>query len=287
MSSIVVNQTQATARGRRLGRRRVRRGELRAGVVLLAVLALACAAAPLLSSHGPTEVDVENLLQGPSAEHWLGTDQLGRDVFARILYGGRVALLLSFAVLLAPFVCGVLLGLLAGLRGGWIETVVMRLCDAVQAFPVYVLVLAIVFSLGPGVLSIFIAFAAINWVPYTRLVRGEVLVVKNLDYVHATRAAGVGRFRVALRHVMPNVMRQPAVYAMSDVVMNLLAIVTLGYLGVGIQPPTPDWGAMIADGQAFIATNPLLSIFPGICIVLTGLAVALIGDGLMARDDER
>ena len=269
------------------GRGPARPRELRLGALLLLLLVLACAVGPMFAPYGPKDVDVVNLLQGPSSAHWLGTDQLGRDVLSRLLYGGRIDIALAFAVLVVPFVTGVLVGLVAGLKGGWVDAVAMRTADAIQAFPVYVLVLAIVFSLGPGVSSIFIAFAVINWVPYARLVRGDVQVVKGLDYVLAARAASLSRRRVALRHVLPNVLRQPAVYAMSDVVMNMLAIVTLGYLGVGVQPPTPDWGAMISDGQAFIATNPSLSVFPGICIVLTGLSVALIGDGLLAKDDDR
>lgn len=255
--------------------------------VVLTLIVAACLLAAFIAPYDPTAGDVSRMLEGPSAEYWLGTDQLGRDILSRILYGGRIDLAIAFGVLVAPLVIGVGLGLLAGLSGGWVDSFVMRTCDAVQAFPLYVLVLAIVFTLGPGVLSIFIAFTLVNWVPYARLTRGDVLVCRRSDYVLAARAAGYSPFRVALKHVLPNVLRQPMIYQMSDVVQNMLAIVTLGYLGLGVQPPTPDWGAMISSGQPFITSHPLLSILPGLCVVIIGLLVATIGEGLSSSGRSR
>lgn len=273
-------------RGARLGRGAGGWG-MWMGLGMLASLLLVCVAAPVIAPYSPTNGDVANLLAPPSREHWLGTDQLGRDVLSRLLYGGRTDLLIAFGVLVAPLVLGVSLGLLSGLRGGWIDHVIMRVCDAVQAFPLYVLVLAIVFSLGPGITSLFIAFTCVNWVPYARLTRSDTQLQKTHDFILAARAAGFSGMRVAFRHVLPNVLRQPLVYQMSDVIQNILAIVTLGFLGLGVQPPTPDWGAMIAAGQPFITSDALLSIIPGLCVVFTGLCIALIGDGLAAWDDTR
>jgi peptide/nickel transport system permease protein len=184
---------------------------------------------------------------------------------------------------IAPFVLGTILGLLAGYLGGWVDALIMRVLDVVVAFPFYVLVIAIVFALGAGVRSIFIAITAVAWVSYTRIVRGEVLVAKRIGYVQAARAAGLSTPRILLRHLTPNVLTQALIYAMSDIVMTILAIVTLGYLGLGVQPPTPEWGSMMDSGQTYISIHPLLVTAPGIAVVVTGLALSLIGDGLAAE----
>lgn len=253
------------------------------GLVLLVVLALMFACAPLLSSYSPNSQDLLNVLSGPSSKHLLGTDDLGRDVWSRLLYAGRIDLSLGIAAVIAPFILGTTLGLLAGYLGGWVDAVIMRILDIVVAFPFYVLVIAIVFALGPGVKSIFIAITAVAWVSYTRIVRGEVLVAKRIGYVQAARAAGLKTPRILYRHLLPNVLTQALVYAMSDIVMTILAIVTLGYLGLGVQPPTPEWGSMMQAGQQYVSIHPLLVTAPGIAVVLTGLALSLIGDGLAAE----
>ena len=253
------------------------------GLVLLAILAVMFAAAPLLTSHSPEQQDLLHVLAGPSGSHPLGTDDLGRDVWARLLYAGRIDLALGLAAVIAPFVLGTVLGLLAGYLGGWVDVVIMRALDVVVAFPFYVLVIAVVFALGPGVKSIFIAITAVGWVSYTRIVRGEVLVAKRIGYVQAARAAGLSTPRILARHLTPNVLTQALVYAMSDIVLTILAIVTLGFLGLGVQPPTPEWGGMMQTGKDFLQIKPLLVTAPGIAVVLTGLALSLIGDGLAAQ----
>jgi peptide/nickel transport system permease protein len=159
----------------------------------------------------------------------------------------------------------------------------MRVLDVVVAFPFYVLVIAVVFALGAGVESIFIAITAVGWVSYTRIVRGEVLVAKRLGYIQAARVAGLSGPRILVRHLAPNVLTQAFIYAMSDVVLTILAVVTLGYLGLGVQPPTPEWGAMLQSGKDFLNVYPLLATAPGLAVVLTGLALSLIGDGLSAE----
>jgi peptide/nickel transport system permease protein len=251
-----------------------------AGILILGTIIALCLLAPVLTSHSPTDQDLNHILQGPSSNHWLGTDQLGRDELARILYGGRVDLRVAFLAVLFPFVLGTTLGCIAGYYGRFFDTGIMRLVDVVVAFPFYVLVIALVFALGPGARSIYIAITLVGWVSYARIIRGEILVAKRQEYILAAQAAGFRDFRIIARHLLPNVITQAIVYAMSDIVLDILAIVTLGYLGLGIQPPTPDWGGMIADGQAFITTKWELSTIPGIVVVITALGLSLIGDGL-------
>jgi peptide/nickel transport system permease protein len=274
----------AATRRRRAGRPEwVRNRMLVSGLVLLILLALVFACAPLLSRYSPNSQDLLHVLAGPSSQHWLGTDDLGRDVWTRLLYAGRIDLALGIAAVIAPFILGTLLGLLAGYLGGWVEIVIMRVLDIVVAFPFYVLVIAVVFALGAGVKSIFIAITAVGWVSYTRIVRGEVLVAKRIGYVQAAKAAGLSTPRILLRHLTPNVLTQALIYAMSDIVLTILAVVTLGYLGLGVQPPTAEWGGMMQTGHNYITIHPLLVTAPGIAVVLTGLALSLIGDGLAAE----
>jgi peptide/nickel transport system permease protein len=251
-----------------------------AGLLILGTLVGAAVLAPLITSYDPIQQDLNNNLLGPSSQHWLGTDQLGRDVFSRLLYGARIDLRVGFLAVFFPFCLGTVLGSLAGYYGGWIDTIVMRLVDVVVAFPFYVLIIALVFVLGPGVNSIYIAITMVGWISYARIIRGEILVAKQQDYVLAARAAGFRDPRIIARHIIPNVITQAIVFAMSDIVLSILAIVTLGYLGLGVPPPTPDWGGMIFDGQTFITTQWELATIPGIAVVLTGLGLSLLGDGL-------
>jgi len=251
-----------------------------AGVAVLGTLGALAALAPLITSHDPIQQDLLNILQPPSSEHLLGTDKLGRDVWARLLYGARIDLQVGFLAVLFPFCIGTVLGALAGYYGRWVDTLVMRAADIVVAFPFFVLVIALVFVLGPGKQSIYIAITAVGWVSYARIACGEIRVAKQLEYVLAARTAGFSDRRIIARHILPNVITQSIVFAMSDIVLSILAIVTLGYLGLGIPPPTPDWGTMIYDGQTFITTNWELSTIPGLVVVITGLGLSLLGDGL-------
>jgi peptide/nickel transport system permease protein len=253
------------------------------GITLLSLVVLAAVFAPLLTPYDPTAVDLSKSLLPPGPGHLLGTDQLGRDEWARLLYGARVDLRVGALAVLFPFLIGSAIGLLVGWTGGWFDTVVMRVADMVVAFPFFVLVIALVFALGPGTGSIYIAITAVGWVAYARIVRSQVLVAKRRDYVLAARAAGLPTRRILRRHLLPNVIAQAIVFSMSDVVLTILAIVTLGYLGLGVPPPTPDWGSMIADGQQFILTRLYLSLIPGLAVVLVGLGLALLGDGLVQR----
>jgi peptide/nickel transport system permease protein len=261
---------------------------LYAGLILFALIVLAAVFAPLLTSADPLQ---QNLLQSRLAPgspgHLLGTDDLGRDVLSRILYGARVDLRVGVLAVLTPLVIGSVLGMLCGWWGRWFDTIVMRLVDVVVAFPFYVLVIALVFAMGQGTKSIYIAISAVGWVAYCRIVRGQVLVAKEQEYALAARASGLPTWRILLRHLMPNVILQAIVYAMSDIVLSILAIVTLSYLGLGVAPPSPEWGSMIAEGQNSLLTQWYLATIPGLCVVVVGLALALVADGLVNQFNKR
>jgi peptide/nickel transport system permease protein len=257
-----------------------RNGSLVAGMAIVGGLILVALLAPWITPYSPTGQNLMAALQGPSAAHWLGTDELGRDVLTRVIWSTRVDLEIGFLAVLIPFVTGTILGGLAGYFGGWLDTIVMRLVDIFFAFPFYVMVIALVFVLGAGETSIYLAIATVSWVSYAKIVRGEVLVAKQQDYVTAARLGGFSHLKVLARHVGPNVLSQAIIYAMSDIVQDIMAIVTLGYLGLGIAPPTAEWGSMIAQGQQFITTQWQQATIPGLAVVVTSLGLSWLGDGL-------
>jgi peptide/nickel transport system permease protein len=262
-------------------RRWYRQPALASGAILLGIILIAAIAAPLITPYDPIKQNLGASLLGPSAHHWLGTDQTGRDTFARLLYGLRTDLRIAFIAVLLPFCIGTIIGSVAGYFGGWVDSVLMRLVDIVVAFPFYVLIIALVFVLGPGQRSIYIAITLVGWVSYARIIRGEILVAKRQDYVLAARSGGLSAVRIIGRHLLPNVITQAIIYAMSDIVQDILAIVTLGYFGLGVPPPTADLGSMINDGQNFLTSGHWqLTTFPGLAVVVVGLSLSLIGDGL-------
>ena len=282
MAAIAVEEVApgAIARRRTFRNRWYRSPSFVAGGVIVLALVGASLAAPLITGYDPNAVNLLQAYGHPSGAHWLGTDELGRDVLTRLVYSGRVDLLVAFFAVFCPFCIGTALGCLAGYYGRFVDTVVMRLVDIVVAFPFIVLVLALVFVLGPGQRSIIIAITSVGWVSYARIVRGEILVQKRLEYVLAARAAGLSDARIITRHLLPNVITQAIVFSMSDIVLSVLAIVTLSYLGLGIPPPTADWGSMIADGESLISSQWQIATVPGFAIMLTGLGLSLLGDGL-------
>lgn len=253
---------------------------LYAGTTILGLIVLAAVFAPLLTSYNPIHQDLTHPFAVTGGRHLLGTDDLGRDVWSRLLYGARTDLRVAFIAVLFPFVLGTVLGALAGYVGGWLDGLIMRFADIVVAFPFYVLIIALVFVLGPGTRSIWIAITVVSWVSYARIVRAETLVARQQEYVQAARVGGLSGQRIVVRHILPNVISQAIVFAMSDIVLDILAIVTLGYLGLGVTPPTPDWGSMISEGQQFLTTDWQLATIPGIAVVITGIGLALLGDGL-------
>jgi peptide/nickel transport system permease protein len=240
-------------------------------------------AAPLIVPYDPNAQDLTATLGAPSLAHPLGTDNFGRDVLSRILWGTRLDLAMGLLALVAPFLTGCLVGLVSGYFGGLVDILLMRLLDVTMSFPFFVLVIAIISVLGPGLASFFIAVALVAWVSYARLVRSQVLVLKHTDFVLAARSLGYGHLRVMLRHILPNAIMPALVFSMSDVVITVLLGSSLSYLGMGVQPPTPEWGVMIAEGQNFLATAWWICFFPGLAIVFLALGFSLLADGLAER----
>lgn len=275
---VAVGTRAAAARGRLRWRRYL---PLAIGLILVLCTILAALAAPLLTPYDPTSQDLLNTLVPPfTPGHPLGTDQFGRDTLARILYAGRIDILIAFGATIVTVLAGSLVGLISGYYGGWFDVVVMRVVDIFFAFPFIVLVLAIIAILGPSLLNMFIAIWLVSWISYARIVRGEVLVAKRLEYVLAARALGYGNLRIMVGHILPNVITPAIIFSMLDAVGNVGLGAALGYLGLGAQDPLAEWGKMIADGQNFMLTSWWLPTMPGVAIIIFGLGLSLAGDGL-------
>ena len=252
------------------------------GAGMLGLIVIIAAFAPLITRYSPTALNPAAPLQSPGAAHYFGTDQFGRDIFARTVYAARIDLIIAFSLVSTAFVIGTTLGVIAGWLGGALDSVLMRIIDVALAFPFLVLVISIVGLRGPGLLSLYLAVSVVSWVFYARLVRSEVREIRHGEYMLAAQASGFSMVRVLGRHLLPNVIIQPLVYASSDLVYALLLGASVSYLGLGVQPPTPEWGQMVQDGSTFISAQWWLSFFPGAAIVLTAVAFSLVGDGVAA-----
>lgn len=257
-----------------------------AGVVALVALVVVALAGHWLAPYGANAVDVSRALQPPSAEHWFGTDDLGRDVFSRVLLAARVALLVSLVSVSIALVAGVLLGLVSGYFGGWVDAVAMRVADVLFAFPVMLLAIAIVAVLGPGVTTAMIAIGVVYVPVFARVTRASVLSVRSEPYVRAAVALGAGPARVIRTHVLPNVMAPIIVQVSLSLAFAILSEAALSFLGLGVQPPAPSWGRMLFDGRSFV-DSWWMSVFPGLAIFVTVLAFNLVGDGLRDVLDPR
>ena len=250
------------------------------GAGITAIWIALAAAAPLLTSYDPIKIDVLQALRAPGASHWLGSDAVGRDLLTRILYGARNDLLMAFFGVVGPIIFGTLIGLVGGYLGGRMDSVLMRIFEVTVSFPYFVLVIAIVAVLGPGLRSYFISLTLVNWVSYARLVRSETLVLRNADFVLAARTMGFGPIRIMFRHVLPNSLVPSAVFVMTDAVLTIVLGSSLGFLGLGVQPPTPEWGAMMAEGQTYLTTAWWITLFPGLAVCSLALGLSLAADGL-------
>ena len=256
------------------------------GFVLLIFLLLAAVFGPVLLGS-PGAQDLAARLSAPSAAHWLGTDQLGRDVLTRVLNGSRISLSLGVGVMLASLIAGSIVGLIAGLLGGWWDEVLMRLTDIFLAFPSLILAMAISAALGPSLTNVMIAVALVSWPTYARLIRAQVLALREREFVEAARALGSSQSRVAFRHLLPNSLAPLLVQGSFDVGSAILTAAGLGFIGFGAQPPTPEWGAMVSETRNYISQAPWASSAPAIAILITVLAFNLIGDGLRDVFDPR
>jgi peptide/nickel transport system permease protein len=261
-------------------RRAARNPSTLAGSIIVLALVLMAILAPLLATHDPMAQDLSARLTPPSAAHWLGTDQLGRDLYSRLLYGAQPTLLIVVLVvsLSAPF--GVAVGLLAGYFGGWIEVVLMRLTDIVMAFPRLILALALVAVLQPGLINAVIAIAITAWPPYARLARAETLALRHSEFVEAARGLGMPSGKIITGQILPLCLSSAAIRATLDMAGIILTAAGLGFLGLGAQPPMAEWGAMIAAGRDHIFDAWWVAAVPGLAIVLVSLGFNLLGDGL-------
>jgi peptide/nickel transport system permease protein len=273
----VVAAVQPVARRRRSPGRL-----LGAGVTLIGLIIVASAVGHFLLP-GPNEQDLLAPLQAPSLHHLFGTDELGRDVLSRTLSATWLDLSFGILVTAISVSVGVIVGSASGYIGGAVERVVMRLVDAVIGFPYMIYVLAMVAIIGPGILGLIVALASLGWAFYARVARGEMLGLRESQFIQAARTLGFPNRRIIIRHAIPNLLRPIAVYSMSDIVFNILAIAGLSFLGLGVPPPTPEWGAIIADGQAYVLSAWWISALPGLVVVVVGLGFVLIGDALSER----
>lgn len=251
-----------------------------AGLVIIAFYVIAAVFAPWLATHDPTAQDLMASLQGPSAAHWLGTDSYGQDIYSRLLYGAQLALIIGFASVALGLVVGVAVGLAAGLMGGRTEWVLMRIVDGLLAFPELILAMAFMAVLGLGTDNLVYALALSFVGPFARMTRGDVLQVKNQPYIEAARLMGVPTAAVIWRHVLPNVVSPILVQAGMRISIAILLESGLSFLGIGVVPPTPDWGLMIAEGRGFITMAPWISGVPGVALAILLVALNLLGDGL-------
>jgi peptide/nickel transport system permease protein len=251
-----------------------------AGGTMLLLLGGAALLAPLLTSYDPNAQNFDVLLQSPSFAHPFGTDNFGRDVLTRVLYGAGIDLRIGVLAVIFPFLFGSLAGAVAGYSGGWVDAVVMRTVDVITAVPFLVLVIAVVAFLGPGEVNIFLAIGGVGWVTYSRLVRSEVLREKQLEYVAAARALGFRRSRIIVGHILLNAIPSAVIFAASDVVLIIITTAALGFLGLGIRPPAPEWGMMIAEGREFLSGGWWVATMAGFACMYTGLAFILLGDGV-------
>jgi peptide/nickel transport system permease protein len=250
------------------------------GLVIITVLILVAIFAPLLAPHDPLKQDLTQTLQSPGGAHWLGTDALGRDQLSRLIYGSRIAVIVGMASILVALVIGVTLGALAGYYGRWVDTVIMRIADVFFAFPLLIGAIVIILLMGRGVLPVVLSLAIFSWATFARLLRSQVLSVREMDYVHAAKALGAGQGRIIRKHILPNSLTSVLVYGTSNVGIAIVAEASLSYLGVGVDPEVAEWGNMISAGRNFMGVKDFMWTYPSLAIVITALGFILLGNGL-------
>ena len=280
--TVTLSTAEATPQPQRQGRTRSYFNPLLGfGIGIMVVLSAILIVYPMISPYSPTDPNfAEPTFSDPSWNHPLGTDNFGRDTLTRLAYGGRIDVVIALVATLVTLVVGGFLGLLSGYYGGWFDSLLMRLVDFTLTMPYLVLVIAIVAILGPGTWNIVYAIWLVGWVAYARIVRAETLVASRLEYVDAARLVGMSELRVMLRHILPNVVSAAIVFVMADMVLNVLVASSLSFLGLGVQPPNPEWGLMVAEARDFFLRDWRLMTYPGIAVMILGAGLGLIGDGL-------
>ena len=248
--------------------------------IVIVIFALAAILAPVLTPYTYEEITATGRLAKPSAQHLLGTDELGRDVFTRLLYGARISLMVGLVPTVLSMAAGAVLGILAGYLGGKVDSVIMRLADIMLAFPSMLLAMVIMYTLGDGIVNIFLGLALVNWASVARIVRAETLKLKETEYVEAARSIGVSSLKIMLRHVLPNCIPSLIVLFTLNIPSAILSESSLGFLGLGIQKPMASWGLMVNAGRQYLYTNPWLSLAPSAAIMIIVLAFNFLGDGL-------
>ncbi len=249
------------------------------GTGIIAIVLLASIFAGYLTPYDPLTQNLRNTLRPPSLEHWFGTDNFGRDIFTRVLHAAKLDLMIGFLCVVFPWMLGIALGGIAGYFGGIADAIIMRIVDTFTAFPFLIMVIGIIAILGPGLFSMYVALTLAGWSMYARIVRAEVLVAKKSEYVLAARALGFGHVRVMARHILPNIITPTIVFMMTDIVLVILSTTSLSFLGLGVQPPTAEWGVIIGEGKNFILTAWWMVTLPGLAIVIVAGALAMIADG--------
>ncbi|MCB0055484.1 MAG: ABC transporter permease [Caldilineaceae bacterium] len=257
------------------------------GLAVIVFFALVAVFAPLLTPYDPLAQDIPNGLAPPSAEHWLGTDKLGRDIFSRMLYGARISLGAGLGVVLMAGLVGTSVGIVAGYVGGWLDEALMRITDIFFAFPSLILAMAIAGALGPSLQNALIAVSVVTWPVYARLIRGQVIVLRDREFVQAARAVGVGHTQILFRHLFPNTLSPLLVQASFEMGTVILAVAGLSFIGFGAQPPIPEWGVMISEGRNYITTHWWLTFFPALAMLFAVAGFNLVGDGLRDLLDPR
>ena len=250
------------------------------GMIIVCAIVIVAIFSQQISPFDPIEQNLKNLLQPPDRVHILGTDQYGRDLFSRIISATPLDLEIGVLSVLFPLIIGIIIGLISGYYGGFLDTLFMRLVDIVVAFPFMVLIIALIAVLGPGLKNVIIAVTISSWIIYARVVRSEILIAKKQEYVISAKVLGYSDLRIMLRHILPNVVSTAILFGALDISLDILLAATLGFLGLGVQPPTPEWGTIIAEGRNFMTTAWWISFFPGIAIIITGGGFALLADGL-------
>lgn len=250
------------------------------GLVMVIVVLIVALFPQFLATHDPNAMDPLGIMQGPSAQHWFGTDNYGRDIYSRVIWGARIDLAMGVFGMLIPLITGSIIGLVAGYYGGKIDAILMRILDVIMAFPFILMVIMIVAIMGASLMNMFVAIWLVAWRDYARLVRSEVMVAKHSEYVMAAKVLGYSEPRIILGHILPNVVNSAITFAAADIVMCMLTGASMSFLGLGVQPPTPEWGALISIGRPFMVQCWWMCTLPGLAICFAGVGFSLFGDGL-------